>query len=281
MKGPFPGMDPYLERRWGGFHTRFVTYLSDVINPALPRALRARVEERVVVEASEASEAGEDAAGGSYWPDAHIYEKPGALDFKHEREGGGTATLAEPVAEPVVLHAALEVGFTQRSLIVVDARSGGEVISAIEMLSPPNKRPGRGHAEYLGKQSDSLDGGVNLLELDLLLQDDATTVAALQGIPPRHHATYHASLTNARMNGRVELYPLSLRQRLPRIALPLRDGDTPIVLDLQRVFDTAYERGYYAEDVNYEAVSPALSQDEKCFAAECITRWEGAKGAGV
>ena len=49
MPSPFPGMDPYLERHWGDVHTSLVTYARDQLQKFLPRDLRARVEERVVV----------------------------------------------------------------------------------------------------------------------------------------------------------------------------------------------------------------------------------------
>ena len=52
MPSPFPGMDPYLERHWGDVHTRLITYASDQLQRILPRDLRARVEERVVVAGS-------------------------------------------------------------------------------------------------------------------------------------------------------------------------------------------------------------------------------------
>jgi len=42
-------MDPYLERHWGDVHTRLVTYARDQLQKFLPRDLRARVEERVIV----------------------------------------------------------------------------------------------------------------------------------------------------------------------------------------------------------------------------------------
>jgi hypothetical protein len=50
MKSPFPGMDPYLEARWGDVHQRLITYAADQLAPRLPADLRARVEERVFVE---------------------------------------------------------------------------------------------------------------------------------------------------------------------------------------------------------------------------------------
>lgn len=35
MKSPFPGMDPYLETRWGDVHSRLNIYASDTLRPAL------------------------------------------------------------------------------------------------------------------------------------------------------------------------------------------------------------------------------------------------------
>lgn len=50
MKSPFPGLDPYLEARWGDVHQSLITYTRDTLQPNLPEDLRARVEERVFVE---------------------------------------------------------------------------------------------------------------------------------------------------------------------------------------------------------------------------------------
>jgi hypothetical protein len=50
MQSPFPGMDPYLEPRWGDVHQRLITYAADQLGLQLPDDLRARVEERVYVE---------------------------------------------------------------------------------------------------------------------------------------------------------------------------------------------------------------------------------------
>ena len=50
MPSPFPGMDPYLEQFWRDIHARCIIYAADHIQAHLPADLRARVEERVVVE---------------------------------------------------------------------------------------------------------------------------------------------------------------------------------------------------------------------------------------
>jgi hypothetical protein len=49
MPIPFPGIDPYLESQgyWGDFYHRFVTYLCDAINDALPESYVAQLGEQV------------------------------------------------------------------------------------------------------------------------------------------------------------------------------------------------------------------------------------------
>src|SRR4051794_41615118 len=50
MPSPFPGMDPYLEAHWRDVHSRLIIYASDALQGVLPGSLRARVEERVLLE---------------------------------------------------------------------------------------------------------------------------------------------------------------------------------------------------------------------------------------
>lgn len=86
MPSPFPGMDPYLERHWGDVHTRLITYASDQLQKILPRDLRARVEERVVVAQWDRTR--------SLFPDVRVIEtRPGS---GRASRGGTVAAVAEP-----------------------------------------------------------------------------------------------------------------------------------------------------------------------------------------
>ena len=49
MDNPFPGMNPYLERRWGGVHTTMAVYVADGLNELLPDDLIARVKETELI----------------------------------------------------------------------------------------------------------------------------------------------------------------------------------------------------------------------------------------
>ena len=44
MPGPFPGMDPYLEMRWGDTSTRLIVRAADALNRLLPDGLAAEID---------------------------------------------------------------------------------------------------------------------------------------------------------------------------------------------------------------------------------------------
>ena len=69
MPSPFPGMDPYLEAHWGDVHSRLTIDACDEIQSLLPRDLRARVEEYLIVEDDEERKR-------RYSPDVRIIERP-------------------------------------------------------------------------------------------------------------------------------------------------------------------------------------------------------------
>jgi hypothetical protein len=82
MKSPFPGMDPYLEQRWGDVHGSLITYIRDSIQPLLGPDLRARMSERVYLESIESE-------SRQFIPDVHVYERPRGRGRRRDRRGGG------------------------------------------------------------------------------------------------------------------------------------------------------------------------------------------------
>ena len=49
MNNPFPGMNPYMERRWSGVHTALAVYIAEALNEQLPGDLEAHIEESLSV----------------------------------------------------------------------------------------------------------------------------------------------------------------------------------------------------------------------------------------
>ena len=114
MPSPFPGMNPYLEQRWGDVHQRIVTYAGDMLQEALPNDLRARMQERVFIE-SDVKERG-------YYPNVGVYEIRGA-HRTIAAQPSGVATI-----EPILIQIPY-VQVTEGYIEVIDAKSGGRVIT--------------------------------------------------------------------------------------------------------------------------------------------------------
>src|SRR3954449_4053812 len=82
---PFPGMDPWLQSRWGDAHARMVNIACDELQEQLGPGLVATIQQRVYVEAPlESRRVG---------PDIHVFEKGRG---ERNRSRGGTA-VAEPI----------------------------------------------------------------------------------------------------------------------------------------------------------------------------------------
>jgi len=77
----------------------------------------------------------------------------------------------------------------------------------------------------------------------------------------------------ARSRGLFELYLRGIRQRLPRINIPLATGDPDVKLDLQAVLEHTYEAGSYGDRLNYDtACNPPLSPADAAWARELIVK---------
>ena len=254
-RSPFPGMDPYLEASWGDIHHRLITYSCDLIQPQLPDDLRARVEERVSVGSP-------DERRLHLIPDVRVVEK--SPRSGRGRNGGGVA-VAEPrsqttkLAKPLLLEydEPTTVGFIE----IRDKVSDRRVVTVIEFLSETNKRPGKDRRKYLQKRKELRRGGVNLVEIDLLRSGRRLPPLSRNGLPPSHQTPY-CVLTMRAGQRPLEYFPISLREALPTIPIPLRKTDEDVALDLQAVLQQAYINGRY-DDLDYSkpAIPPMETED--------------------
>jgi len=145
------------------------------------------------------------------------------------------------------------------------------VVTVLEVLSPSNKTPGaNGREEYRRKQDEVLAAEVHLIEIDLL-RGGAHTVMAPPGrllaLPPYH---YLVCVCRTQDRGQSELYAASLRERLPRVRVPLRPPDEDVALDLPQVFAECYEAGAYAYRIDCRQPPPApplRAEDEQWLKA--------------
>ena len=254
MPSPFPGMDPWLERPalFPDLHDELISCLRTVLNRSLP--------------------AGYAALGSSLvWVDPTHHREPdlsvlGPLDRRDGEaatelfsEAGMVAVAAEPIAEP-----------WSEPLLEIRTVEDERLVTAIEVLSPSNKRAGDdGRTAYLQKQGEFRRSGVHLVEIDLLrggTHSTAIPANQLRQILPGYD--YHVCVTVIGDPIRFEVKPFRLADRLPAIVIPLDPGVAPVVVDLQPVLDRAYDSGRYSQFAKYatKQPTPKLTRDQQAWA---------------
>ena len=257
-------MDPYLERNWQDVHSRFVAYSADALSAVLPDDLIVRMEERVAIESED------EMRRRVIAPDVRVFE-PAAGNAPHAVAGvktdvGGQTTA---VAEPVILTARVDP-LTERYITVIEANTG-KLVTVLEFLSPTNKRPGEAMEDYRQKRRELRGAGVNLVEVDLVRQGSWTDLLAPYVAPSKYHTAYRVTVRRIDRPNQVLLYPVSLRQRLPAIPVPLRPADADVPLDLQVTLDLAYRNGRYDRTVDYtQPCEPPIQGSDAAWADELL-----------
>lgn len=245
---PFPGMDPYLESPdlWPDVHATLAGLFRARLNQVLAPKYVAELETRIVIEMPDVGEASERIV----LPDVPIFQsgKRGGV--------GGDIAIAEPA--PIQLQALTP---TPVRLYTVQIREQGErkLVTAIEILSPVNKRPGEGREEYLEKRQAYLSAGVNLVEIDLLRRYPRMPFG--DPVPGCDYLIAVKKRQSARM---WSAWPILLRQHLPQIPIPLLPPDPDVPLNIKDALDSAYQQARYDLRIDYRkpAVPPLRAEDE-------------------
>jgi hypothetical protein len=250
-------MDPYLENPqvWPDVHTRFIVYLSEHLYPRLRPRYVIAVESRVFVEGPDTPH--------PIIPDA--WARSAHAEMPHD-----TVVMLEADPAVEVQVAPLEVEETY--VTIRDRQSGQRIVTVIELVSPTNKYAGPGRMSYVAKQTEVLRSTAHLVEIDLLRT--GPHVAAVPEWAAHQHGSYDYLVCVNRavaLRDRFQLYPRRVRERLPRLRLPLAAPDADIVLDIQAVLARTYEAGGYAERLNYALPCvPPLPPEEQTWADTLI-----------
>ncbi|MBY0526396.1 MAG: DUF4058 family protein [Gemmataceae bacterium] len=238
MPSPFPGMDPYLEDPglWPDVHHGIISQMQAELNQAVGPKYYVRVEDRVYLTDLD------DAARSLLIPDLRVGERPG----KHDLRLHPGSTVALEVAEPEVMTTLVDDEIHEARLEVVD-RVDRHVVTVIEVVSPSNKVVGsRGRASYQQKRNQIMNSQCHWVEIDLLRTG---TALVPQAVVAACDYFIHVSRVGNRPKGLI--WRIHLAQRLPAVSIPRKDEDPDVKLDLQHVFETAYERGAYDRSVDY------------------------------
>jgi hypothetical protein len=132
------------------------------------------------------------------------------------------------------------------------------VVTAVEILSPKNKRAGEGRKAYERKRKQVLTTTTHLVEIDLLR--GGKPMLFLGEVPP---SDYRIVVSRGDRRPLAQLYGFSVRQVIPSFPLPLQSEDTEPLVDLQALLSGVYERARYnlAIDYSQEPVPPLKKED--------------------
>ncbi len=257
MPSPFPGMDPYIERPplWPDFHDSLIAGIRAALQPLLRPRYAAITQDRLYVLES----------GRPIWPDVALLRTPGP-----QQPPAASVAVLEPDA-PAVFELWREE-IREPVLHIVEIAADNRVVTAIEILSPSNKKPGPGRDSYLAKREEFWQAGTNLVEIDLLREGDPTVripLEKLQQLRPWH---YLVTVTR-RWPSLQEVYAIPLQRPLRRVSIPLAGSDPDVVLDLQAVFTRCWDEGPYPALLRYDSPPPGpFTAEEAKWCEEFLGR---------
>jgi len=257
MGDPFPGMNPYLEDPdlWPEVHHLLISLLAETLNPQLLPTYRVAIEKRVY------QLSGEDALLIGI-PDVTVGRRPNS--------GQGTGPIATSVAsapsQPVSVMVPMPIE-VQEGYLEIREVATQEVVTVIEVLSPANKRSGRGRESYLQKRERVLGSSSHLVEIDLLRQ--GTPMPMVNG------GVSHYRILVSRRDRRpyAELYPFSVRETMPPFAIPLKPPNSEPVVELKGLLSQVIDRSGLAVVLKYDqSPVPPLDHEDEAWLGELLNR---------
>lgn len=245
MPSPFPGMDPYLEAPdlWPDFHNNLAPEIQGQLNPQITPKYVARLVPRLSYDVIDIGRT------HTALPDVGVWRRP----FPGRESGVSVATSIGRFVESAI---PLEQPMRFNSVEIRKTNSG-ELVTAIEILSPSNKRRGHDdHQTYLKKRRELLRSEANLVEIDLLRGGERPPLEI--PVPP---APYYITVSRADTRPSVQVFPVALNEKLPIVPIPLLSPDADALLDLGSCFDAVFERASYTLSIDYSAPVPPPNLD--------------------
>ena len=247
MSSPFPGMNPYLEhpQLWSEVHSRLIVAIADAVAPHLRPKYRVAIEKRVY-------QITDENAVLVGIPDVSV-----GRSLKNTNQEVSGIVVASPPVKPVTVTVPMPEEVREGYLEVREVGTG-EVVTVIEVLSPKNKRTGEGRNAYERKRQQVLVSSTHLVEIDLLRGGQPMPILD-NGI----QASYRILVSRSEYRPQAELYPFAVQEPILPFPLPLLQGDTEPLVDLQALIHGVYDRAGFDLAIDYtrEPVPPLSEAD--------------------
>ena len=256
MPSPFPGMDPFIEAFWSDFHGSFGFASKQLLNPHLPDDLATRIETDVYLRELSAEER-------EIGKRRRIPEADASVNIAEDAFAPGrTRAAAVAAAEPTAVGFLPGVVEERVRKVVVRDTFREEIVTVIELLSPTNKV--RHRDAYEQKRRALLDTPAHLVEIDLLRQGRRLPI---DDCP---ESDFLVTVSVAERRPAVDLWAFSLRDPLPVIPIPLRDGAVA-PFDLRGLLDLIYGASEYDRQIYARPPDPPLPPADAVWAADVLT----------
>ena len=259
MPSPFPGIDPYLEHSelWPGVHHLLISEIARFLSPQLRPKYRVAVEVRMYETSAENS-----LLVGI--PDVIIQHSPIA-----KNSSMANVAVAVPTAQPTRVIVPVPETIKEGYLEIREVGTE-EIVTSIEILSPTNKRSGKGRQMYEEKRYQVLGSRTHLVEIDFLRMGEPMLFFG-NNIESR----YRILVCRGDCRPYADLYAFNLQDVIPSFLLPLRSGDTEPVVDLQRLLNEVYDISGYDLVIDYSKEPvPPLSEADAAW-ADALLREKG------
>lgn len=259
MPTPFPGMDPYLERRglWEEVHPALIIELQQLLTPLVRPRYRVAVERRAYL--------------ALLAPDELVGRPDVSLAGTQQEPATTMVSTAPAASSPLIADLPMPEEVVERYLELRDVVTG-EVITVIEILSRTNKLNHDGRRAYEEKRFKVLGSRTHLVEIDLLRAGEPMAMR-VQG--DGHRGDYRILVSRAYHRPRADVYVLGLCQPIPAFPVPLRRGETDVVVDLNTLLHELYDRAGYDLAIDYRLeADPPLEGDDAAW-ADALLRQHG------
>ena len=269
MPSPFPGMDPYIEAcgLWEDFHHHFIEQVGQTLADTAPARYLVRTGERSYVVFVES----EGKRERPLVPDVSL-TAPERRKRPPKKSGATAIAEVGSGVKPVVLRAFIDERHRETFVEIYEATPEQRLVTAIEVLSPSNKRANSpGWDLYLRKRQSRMLEGVNLVEVDLLR--GGTRMPMLDPWPAN---PYTVMVARANEPDACLVWPAHFQEPLPPIPVPLAKPDPDITLDLQPLINAIYQRYRYAQSIAYtRPLKPPLSTQEAAWLKKRLRGQQG------
>ncbi|NJK74822.1 MAG: DUF4058 family protein [Richelia sp. CSU_2_1] len=255
MPSPFPGMDPYLEHPelWPALHHWLIIEIARLLSPQLRPKYLVSVEVRMY-------ETADDNLSNGI-PDVNVIQPRTTTELITSN-----VAVAAPPTQPLTVNIPMPYQ-VREGYLEIRERENQELITLIEILSPSNKRSGKGRQMYEEKREEILGSRTHLIEIDLLRRGRKMPI-----IGNNVESHYSVLVCRGNRRPRADLYAFNVQDPMPAFPLPLRSGDTEPIINLQELFTEIYDVGSYDLKIDYRnwEVIPALSETDTIWANDLL-----------